>query len=70
MEWFEAILLFLLWFLQFVMPHLREEMVVVYTVFIIIELIRTYRGKRGFIAFKRFGEQYKNHVKRGGRTVH
>ncbi|RMG60190.1 MAG: hypothetical protein D6713_03630 [Deltaproteobacteria bacterium] len=66
MEWFEAVLLFLLWFVQFVLPHTREEMVVVYFLFVGFEVLRMFRGKRSVVAVRKFGEQYRNHVRKKG----
>lgn len=65
MEWFDAAMLFILLFAQFILPHLREEMIFVYIFFILLEVVRTIVQKdRSFVAFRRFKEQYKNHVKR------
>ncbi len=67
MEWHEAVLLLLLWLIQFVFPGTREEMIVVYFLFVAYEVFKMIRGKREVVAVGKFGEQYRNHVKKKGR---
>jgi len=46
-DWFDATALFVLWVVQFVAPHLREEVIVAYALWILILLIGfAVRGQR------------------------
>ncbi|HEX9912355.1 MAG TPA: hypothetical protein VGB01_03810 [candidate division Zixibacteria bacterium] len=60
-RWYEALGLFSLWFLQFVMPSLREEITWVYLFWIYVELILAFVGKRKLTAFKEFRELVRKH---------
>ncbi len=55
-SWYEALGLFLLWAIQLVEPHLREEMVFVYIAWIIFCLIQILAGWRKPEAFTNFFE--------------
>ena len=60
-RWYEALGLFSLWFLQFVMPSLREEITWVYLFWIYVELILAFVGKRKITAFSEFRELIRKH---------
>lgn len=55
-SWYEALGLFLLWAIQLVKPHLREEMVFVYVAWIVLCFIQTLFGWRKPKAFTDFFE--------------
>jgi cation:H+ antiporter len=60
-RWYEALGLFSLWFLQFVMPSLREEITWVYLFWLYAELILAFVGKRKITAFSEFRELIRKH---------
>ncbi|MFH0931890.1 MAG: hypothetical protein V1890_08145 [Candidatus Zixiibacteriota bacterium] len=60
-RWYEALGLFSLWFLQFVMPTLREEITWVYLFWLYAELILAFVGKRKLTAFKEFRKLVRKH---------
>jgi len=60
-RWYEALGLFSLWFLQFVMPTLREEITWVYLFWLYVELILAFVGKRKLKVFKEFRELIRKH---------
>jgi cation:H+ antiporter len=53
-RWYEALGLFLLWFIQFIIPHWREELTYVYLFWLYVELILAFFGKRKLKAFGEF----------------
>jgi len=55
-RWYEATGLFLLWFIQFIIPHWREEMIFVYLFWLYVELLLAFFGKRKLKAFGEFRE--------------
>jgi cation:H+ antiporter len=60
-RWYEALGLFSLWFVQFVIPTLREEITWVYLFWLYVELILAFVGKRKLTAFKEFRELVRKH---------
>jgi cation:H+ antiporter len=58
----EAFVLFALWFIQFVFPHVREEILYVYAVLIVIGLAQVLLGRRSFEAVSSFAEHWKARV--------
>jgi cation:H+ antiporter len=60
-RWYEALGLFSLWFIQFVIPTLREEITWVYLFWLYVELILAFVGKRKLTAFKEFRELVRKH---------
>jgi cation:H+ antiporter len=61
-SWYEALGLFLLWAIQLVEPHLREEMVFVYIACIVFCLIQILLGWRKPQAFTDFFEILRDHI--------
>jgi cation:H+ antiporter len=57
----EAVGLFLLWFIQFVRPGVREEITIVYFGWIGFECVMALVGKRKLTAFRNFKELWKEH---------
>ncbi|MCX5801572.1 MAG: hypothetical protein NTX17_09330 [Candidatus Eisenbacteria bacterium] len=57
----EAVGLFLLWFVQFVMPGVREEITVVYFGWVAFECLMAFLGKRKLTAFRDFRDLWKEH---------
>ena len=57
----EAVGLFLLWLVQFVMPGVREEITIVYFGWIAFEFMMALFGKRRLTAFRDFKELWKEH---------
>ena len=60
-RWYEALGLFGLWFTQFVIPSLREEITWVYLFWLYVELILAFVGKRKLKVFKEFRELVRKH---------
>jgi cation:H+ antiporter len=60
-RWYEALGLFSLWFIQFVIPTLREEITWVYLFWLYVELILAFVGKRKLTVFKEFRELIRKH---------
>jgi len=57
-HWHDAVILFVLFFIQFMVPHLRDELIFVYLFFIIFELATNWRN---MIVFKKFAHTMKKH---------
>jgi cation:H+ antiporter len=53
-SWYEAVGLFVLWFVQFVAPHSREEITVIYWAWFLIEVGRAISGHRRMMAARSF----------------
>jgi len=51
---YEAVGLFLLWFVQFLIPSIREEILIVYAGWIVLEIVLGFAGVRKLNAFKEF----------------
>ncbi|MFH0778707.1 MAG: hypothetical protein V2A71_08760 [Candidatus Eisenbacteria bacterium] len=58
---YEGIGLFGLWLVQFVMPDIREEITIVYFGWAILEILLAAAGKKKLVAFRAFGELWKEH---------
>ena len=58
----EALAIFLLWAIQFVVPEWREEIQVVYAILIVIGIIQVFRGRRTVDAFHVFVRHWKARV--------
>jgi cation:H+ antiporter len=63
-RWFEAVGLFVLWAIQFAVPHLREEIIVAYAVWAAIELALGLSGKKPLRAFPVFVQLWRTHRRR------
>jgi cation:H+ antiporter len=61
-SWWEALLLFVLWFVQFCVPSLRVAVIDAYAVLIVLGLVQALFGRRGFEAFTVFAEQWRDRV--------
>ncbi len=61
-RWHEALGLFSLWFTQFVLPSWREEIIFVYFLWILIELIVVFVGTKKLKAFTEFKALFRAHV--------
>jgi cation:H+ antiporter len=59
----EALVIFVLWFVQFVFPHWREELLPVYALFIVWGMVEVLRGRRGIDAVRGFVSHWRTHVK-------
>jgi cation:H+ antiporter len=59
----EATVIFVLWLVQFVFPHWREEMIPVYGVFIMAGLVEVLAGRRGLAAVPCFARHWNAHVR-------
>ncbi|MEW6364247.1 MAG: hypothetical protein AB1714_06365 [Acidobacteriota bacterium] len=62
-EWYEAAGLFVLWFIQFVLPGSREEMAFVYLGWVLIELVQQIAGRKAPAAFREFRALFREHVR-------
>lgn len=60
-HWYEALGVFLLWFGQFLLPSIREEIIVAYWLWILIEIGLLVLGKRRLVAFGAFRQCLLNH---------
>jgi cation:H+ antiporter len=63
-SWWEAVIIFVLWFVQFVIPHLREPLVYVYAAFIAFGIGQVFFQKRSLEAFTAFARHWRLRVKR------
>lgn len=59
---YEATGLFLLWFVQFLIPSIREEILIVYAGWIVLEIVLAFVGVRKLNAFKEFKMIMKKHI--------
>jgi len=60
----EALAIFVLWFVQFVVPSLREEIMWAYGALILGGLVQVWRGSRSLAAFSAFARHWRLHVAR------
>jgi cation:H+ antiporter len=60
----EAFMIFALWFVQFVVPSIRVEIMYVYGFLILGGFIQLLRGRRGISAFRIFARQWTRNVAR------
>ena len=58
----EALMIFVAWFVQFVFPNLREEMLYVYGVLIAGGLVQVLLGHRSCEALTHFAAHWRTHV--------
>jgi len=61
-RWHEALGLFSLWFIQFILPKWREEITFVYLFWILIELLLVFVGTKKLKVFKEFKLLFRSHV--------
>lgn len=61
-SWWEALLLFGLWFVQFCVPSLRVVVIDAYAALIVLGLAQALFGRRSFEAFTVFGERWRQRV--------
>ena len=61
-SWWEALVLFVLWFVQFCVPSLRVAVIDVYAALIVLGLAQALFGRRRFEAFTVFGERWRQRV--------
>src|SRR5262249_45717469 len=65
--WYEAVGIFVLWFVQFVgpllgMPAIHGQVTVAYFAWCALEALSTLSGRRAFRAFSEFGGLWREHV--------
>ena len=63
-SWYEALVIFVLWFVQFVIPHLREALIYVYAACIAIGIGQVLFQRRSLEAFTAFAHHWRSRVKR------
>jgi cation:H+ antiporter len=61
---FEALMIFVTWFVQFVVPQVRVEIMYVYGLLILGGFVQLLRGRRGMSAFRIFARQWRQYGKR------
>jgi len=61
-SWWEALVLFVLWFVQFCVPSLRVAVIDVYAALIVLGFVQALFGRRRFEAFTVFGERWRQRV--------
>jgi len=61
---YEAIGLFLLFVVQFIKPTIREEIIIIYAGWIILELVLIFVGNRKIYAFSEFKKVYNKHIRK------
>lgn len=61
-SWYEALGLFVLWFLQFVQPHWRLPITYVYLAWLVLEIVRMLAGNKKFLAIHEFVKLFKTYV--------
>jgi cation:H+ antiporter len=67
-RWYEAVGLFVLWMIQFIFPHSREEVIIAYLAWAALELVMAAIGRRPLKAFPSFVRLYRAHG-RGARSA-
>ena len=60
--WWEALVVFLLWFVQFCIPSIRLQVIEAYAVLIVLGLVQAVLGRRSFEAFTVFRERWRSRV--------
>jgi len=65
-RWYEAIGLFVLWAAQFALPHVREEIILVYAAWCVFELGLAVAGRKQLRAFPTFLALWRAHAKPAG----
>ena len=60
--WWEALVLFALWFVQFCVPSLRVAVIDAYAALIVLGMVQAFFGRRSFEAFTVFGERWRSRV--------
>ena len=60
--WWEALVVFVMWFVQFCVPSLRVAMIAAYGALIVLGLLQALFGKRTFAAFTIFRERWGSRV--------
>jgi cation:H+ antiporter len=60
--WWEAAVVFVLWFVQFCVPSLRVEIIDAYVIVIVLGLLQALFGRRTFGAFTVFGQRWRSRV--------
>jgi cation:H+ antiporter len=60
--WYEAVILFTLWIVQFLVPGLREEVAVLYGVWVAFEIMAWLMRYRKPVAFTEFGRLFRSRV--------
>jgi len=68
-SWWEAVVLFVLWFVQFCVPSLRLGVIYVYAVLIVLGIVQAIAGWRRFEAFIVFRERWRTKVFQGGASA-
>ena len=61
-SWWEALVVFVMWFVQFCIPSLRVEVIAAYAVLIVLGLVQALFGRRSFEAFTAFAERWRSRV--------
>ena len=61
---FEALMIFVTWFVQFVVPQIRVEIMYFYGLLILGGFVQLLRGRRGISAFRIFARQWRQYGKR------
>jgi cation:H+ antiporter len=60
--WWEALVVFLLWFVQFCIPSIRVQIIEAYAVLIVLGLVQALLGRRSFEAFTVFAQRWRTRV--------
>jgi cation:H+ antiporter len=60
--WWEALVVFVLWFVQFCIPSIRVQIIGAYAVLIVLGLVQAVLGRRSFEAFTVFAERWRSRV--------
>ncbi len=60
--WYEAVVLFTLWIAQFLVPGLREEVAILYGVWVAFEIVAWLMRYRKPVAFTEFGRLFRSRV--------
>ena len=63
-SWWEALVIFVLWFVQFVVPRLREPLIYVYAACIAIGIGQVFFQRRSLEAFTAFAHHWRSRVRR------
>ncbi|HXF47927.1 MAG TPA: hypothetical protein VNL73_00695 [Verrucomicrobiae bacterium] len=63
-SFYEAVGLFSLWFFQFLFPNTHREVILVYLLWMFVEIIQIFRGRRRLAAFPVFFDLWRKHIEK------
>jgi len=61
-KWWEAVVLFVLWFAQFLVPTIHGQIIWVYAAWVAVEILKLVRDRKHFAVFPAFHQLFRRHV--------